>query len=93
MINKDKWGKLADWMTKLQINEADLIEKFILGSGKGGQKFVEVFLIKEHFVPVVTVVIKTFLAFGDGYEIIVTTCRANVKKVGPSFSRLYALAV
>ncbi|CDZ77191.1 Peptide chain release factor 1 [Legionella massiliensis] len=38
MINKDKWDKLAEWMAKLQINEADLIEKFILGSGKGGQK-------------------------------------------------------
>lgn len=38
MINKDKWDKLAEWMAKLHINEADLIEKFILGSGKGGQK-------------------------------------------------------
>nr|WP_242601667.1 peptide chain release factor-like protein [Legionella lansingensis] len=25
-------------MTKLHINEVDLVEKFILGSGKGGQK-------------------------------------------------------
>ncbi|KTD33016.1 peptide chain release factor [Legionella nautarum] len=38
MISNDKWEKLAVWMAKLQINEADLIEKFILGSGKGGQK-------------------------------------------------------
>ena len=38
MINKDKWDKLTDLMAKLHINEADLIEKFILGSGKGGQK-------------------------------------------------------
>lgn len=38
MISNDKWEKLAEWMAKLQINEADLIEKFILGSGKGGQK-------------------------------------------------------
>lgn len=38
MINKDKWGKLTDWMVELHLNEIDLIEKFILGSGKGGQK-------------------------------------------------------
>lgn len=38
MINKEKWDKLHDWMDKLRFQEADLIEKFILGSGKGGQK-------------------------------------------------------
>jgi protein subunit release factor B len=38
MINKDKWDKLAQSMTQLNIHEADLVEKFILGSGKGGQK-------------------------------------------------------
>lgn len=38
MINKEKWDKLADLMVKLNINETELIEKFIVGSGKGGQK-------------------------------------------------------
>ncbi|CAM2903434.1 peptide chain release factor [Legionella steigerwaltii] len=38
MITKEKWDKLAELMAKLQINETDLIEKFIVGSGKGGQK-------------------------------------------------------
>ena len=38
MINQDKWNKLAAWMLKLQINKSDLIEKFIIGSGSGGQK-------------------------------------------------------
>ncbi|GGI82347.1 peptide chain release factor family protein [Legionella impletisoli] len=38
MISKEKWEKLAEWMDNLHLNEADLIEKFILGSGKGGQK-------------------------------------------------------
>lgn len=38
MINTDKWDKLAETMMQLQIQESDLIEKFILGSGKGGQK-------------------------------------------------------
>lgn len=37
MVNKDKWDKLDAWIRQLHINEADLIEKFILGSGKGGQ--------------------------------------------------------
>lgn len=37
MISKEKWDKLAQWMQRLQITEADLIEKFILGSGRGGQ--------------------------------------------------------
>lgn len=38
MINKDKWDRLAEFMVKLGVRDADLIEKFILGSGKGGQK-------------------------------------------------------
>lgn len=38
MISTDKWDKLAKKMEKLHIHEADLVEKFILGSGKGGQK-------------------------------------------------------
>lgn len=38
MINKDKWEKLTEWMVKLHIDDTDLVEKFILGSGKGGQK-------------------------------------------------------
>lgn len=38
MISKEKWAKLTERMAKLQIAEADLVEKFILGSGKGGQK-------------------------------------------------------
>ncbi len=38
MISQDKWRKLLLNMEKLQIHEAELIEKFIVGSGKGGQK-------------------------------------------------------
>lgn len=38
MISTGKWDKLIEKMEKLHIHEADLIEKFILGSGKGGQK-------------------------------------------------------
>ena len=38
MIRKEKLEELAERMEKLGIGEGDLIEKFILGSGKGGQK-------------------------------------------------------
>lgn len=38
MISKEKWDKLTERMEVLHITEAELIEKFILGSGKGGQK-------------------------------------------------------
>ena len=38
MISKDKWEKLAGRMLQLNINDTDLVEKFIIGSGKGGQK-------------------------------------------------------
>lgn len=34
----DKWELLLKKMAKLGIKEEDLVEKFILGSGKGGQK-------------------------------------------------------
>lgn len=38
MINREKWQKIRARMTALNIHETDLIEKFILGSGRGGQK-------------------------------------------------------
>ena len=34
----DKWEELAARMGRLLIKEGDLVEKFILGSGSGGQK-------------------------------------------------------
>lgn len=37
-ITKEKQEKLEELMKSLMIHEEDLIEKFILGSGKGGQK-------------------------------------------------------
>lgn len=38
MINTDTWEKLAQRMEGLAVFESDIIEKFIIGSGKGGQK-------------------------------------------------------
>jgi protein subunit release factor B len=35
---KEKWDELEARMLRLKIQESDLIEKFILGSGSGGQK-------------------------------------------------------
>lgn len=36
--SKQKWEQLAKRMEALGISEKELLEKFILGSGKGGQK-------------------------------------------------------
>lgn len=38
MITQEKWEKLHERMEKLKISEADLEERFIRGSGSGGQK-------------------------------------------------------
>ncbi len=38
MITKEKQDALAARMERLGLNENDLVEKFILGSGSGGQK-------------------------------------------------------
>ena len=38
MITKRKWNNLSEKMSSLGINEESLIENFIKGSGKGGQK-------------------------------------------------------
>lgn len=38
MIQDDKYQKLAKRMQELGIQETEIFEKFILGSGKGGQK-------------------------------------------------------
>jgi len=38
MITPDKWRQLHARMSRLNISEDDLSEKFILGSGAGGQK-------------------------------------------------------
>lgn len=37
-ISKEKHEQLAERMQRLNLREEDLIEKFILGSGSGGQK-------------------------------------------------------
>lgn len=37
MITQEKWDELRRKMGELGIREDDLIEKFILGSGRGGQ--------------------------------------------------------
>ena len=38
MVGKDKWDKLKAWMKQLDIDEHNVVEKFIIGSGSGGQK-------------------------------------------------------
>ena len=38
MITKSKWDSLKKLMNSLEIREENIIENFIRGSGKGGQK-------------------------------------------------------
>ena len=38
MVSKEKWAELKKRMEALLVYEEDLVEKFILGSGSGGQK-------------------------------------------------------
>ena len=38
MITKEKWEELEGRMAHLGVREEELVEKFILGSGSGGQK-------------------------------------------------------
>ena len=38
MITKSKWDSLKKLMNSLEIREENIIENFIKGSGKGGQK-------------------------------------------------------
>lgn len=38
MVSKEKWEEIRKKMEELSIQEGDLVEKFILGSGSGGQK-------------------------------------------------------
>ena len=38
MISKEKWEALQERMQQLGIRQEDIVEKFVLGSGKGGQK-------------------------------------------------------
>lgn len=38
MITPRKWQQLTEQMHAAGLNETDIVEKFILGSGRGGQK-------------------------------------------------------
>lgn len=37
-MKPDKWDELVERMNRVGVQESDLVEKFILGSGSGGQK-------------------------------------------------------
>lgn len=37
MITQKKWLALQEWMATLEIDESDITEQYIIGSGSGGQ--------------------------------------------------------
>ena len=49
------------------------------------QEFVEIFLVEEDLVPIVTVFVEFLTAFGDGKVIIVATGRSYIKEIRPAF--------
>ena len=49
--------------------------------------------VQKDFMSIVTIVIKTFSAFCNGQEIIISTSCSYIKKVSSSFSSSYTFAV
>lgn len=42
---------------------------------------------------VISIVIEAFFAFGNGYEIVIATSGAYIKKIGSAFPSLYPFAI
>src|ERR671912_2935430 len=65
----------------------------IHGFSKRFDEFVEILFIKKNLVPVVTIIIKAFAAFGYGQVIIISTCCPYIKEISPAFAGPDPLAV
>src|ERR1700759_5552533 len=53
---------------------------------KGLYKFIEILLIQEDFVPVITIFIKFLTAFSNRQIIIIASCSPYIKKISPSLT-------
>ena len=60
---------------------------------KSFDEFVEVFFVKENFVPVIAIIVKTLTAFCDGQVIVIASCSSYIKKIRSSFSSANPFAV
>jgi sulfur relay (sulfurtransferase) DsrC/TusE family protein len=56
-------------------------------------EFVEIFFVKENLMPVVTIIIKAFAAFGNSQKIIVAPRCPYIKKIGAAFTRSDSFAI
>ena len=60
--------------------------------GKSIQEFIKIFFVKEHFMSVVPIIVKTLLAFCDSDKIVIPTSSTYIKEICPSLPGLYAFA-
>src|SRR6187399_869979 len=60
---------------------------------KGFDKLIKIFFIKEDLMTIITVIIKSLSAFGNGQIIIITTGCSYVKKISPAFTSTNSFAV
>src|SRR6188508_557598 len=65
----------------------------INGFAEGLDELIKVFLIKEDLMTIITVIIKSFTAFGNGQIIIITTGCSYVKEISPAFTSTNPFAV
>ncbi len=61
------------------------------GFSQSIQEFVEILLVQEDLMAVITIIVEPFFAFGNREEIIISTGGFDIEKIGPSFSSLQPL--
>jgi hypothetical protein len=57
------------------------------------QKLIEVLFVEEHFVTVISIVVKSLFTFRNGNEIVARPCRPYIEKVRSPLTGLNAFAV
>jgi hypothetical protein len=57
------------------------------------KKLIEIFLVEEDFMPVISIIIESLSTLCDGEVVIVTTGCSYIKEISPSFARSDAFAV
>ncbi len=60
------------------------------GIREASKELIEIFLVQEHLVAVITPIFKTLLALRDGYEIILSARLTYIKEIGAAFAGLDA---
>src|SRR6187431_2849502 len=56
-------------------------------------KLIKVFFVEEDLMTIITVIIKSLTAFGNGQVIIITTSGSYIKEISPAFTSTNSFAV